>query len=454
MPAAERGPLQQALEAAQAQAPGTKLSFIAFPGTAFSSPHHNTFFLRGNEPLTSSCSPVLVDARTAQVTAAPQLPWYLTALLVSQPLHFGDYGGMPMKILWALLDIATIVVLGSGLYLWLRKGAGGQPFRPRGGQVCWRFCRRRIARIGRSALHRGRCMNKHRRFWALWGWPIVMGVLSTTGLLTALVSDTWGDWWSWAALGVPVAVMGWYSWPRRSAATAHAVPSPPIHPARPAHLRAEFLVSLIASSMHYQPSPCAAHCCALRCLPPHRTGCGRDGAGLAHPRCTHSHRSPTAAGEGKALSTVTVNASADASAQGLSPAYPGGQVARARAGILGTRDAMDTPFSAISYTNELILDRHARSVGDVLQNDPTVRVARGFGNFQESYFIRGFLLDSDDTAYNGCTACCHASTSPPNCFERVEVLRGASAFLNGASPQAAALAAASTCCPSARPTSP
>jgi uncharacterized iron-regulated membrane protein len=28
---------------------------------------------------------------------------------------------MPMKILWALLDIATIVVLGSGLYLWLRR---------------------------------------------------------------------------------------------------------------------------------------------------------------------------------------------------------------------------------------------------------------------------------------------------------------------------------------------
>jgi len=129
VPAAERGPLQQALEAAQAQAPGTKLSFIAFPGTAFSSPHHNTFFMRGNEPLTSRLlKPVLVDARTAQVTASPALPWYLTALLVSQPLHFGDYGGMPMKILWALLDIATIVVLGSGLYLWLRKGVqAGSP---------------------------------------------------------------------------------------------------------------------------------------------------------------------------------------------------------------------------------------------------------------------------------------------------------------------------------------
>lgn len=57
-------------------------------------------------------------------------------------------------------------------------------------------------------------------FWGLWGWPIVMGVLTTTGLLTALVSDTWGDWWSWVALGIPVAVMGWYSWPRATAAAS------------------------------------------------------------------------------------------------------------------------------------------------------------------------------------------------------------------------------------------
>jgi uncharacterized iron-regulated membrane protein len=30
---------------------------------------------------------------------------------------------MPMKIIWALLDIATIVVLGSGLYLWFKRRA-------------------------------------------------------------------------------------------------------------------------------------------------------------------------------------------------------------------------------------------------------------------------------------------------------------------------------------------
>jgi uncharacterized iron-regulated membrane protein len=120
---AERGSVQRSLEAAIERAPGMKVSFIAFPGTAFSSPHHNTVFMRGDSPFTSRLlQPVLVDAHSAEVTAAPRLPWYLTALLVSQPLHFGDYGGMPMQILWALLDIATIIVLGSGLYLWLKRG--------------------------------------------------------------------------------------------------------------------------------------------------------------------------------------------------------------------------------------------------------------------------------------------------------------------------------------------
>ena len=135
------------------------------------------------------------------------------------------------------------------------------------------------------------------------------------------------------------------------------------------------------------------------------------------------------------MPTVTVRASADASAGGLSPVYAGGQVARGgRAGILGTKDNMETPFSITSYTNELIQDRQAKSVGEVLQNDSTVRVARGFGNFQESYFIRGFLLSSDDVAYNGLYSLLPRQYIATELFERVEVLRGASTFLNGVSP--------------------
>ncbi|WP_423598507.1 hypothetical protein [Roseateles sp. MS654] len=46
----------------------------------------------------------------------------------------------------------------------------------------------------------------------LWTWPIALGVLSTSGLLSALVSDEWGDVWSWVGLGVPVLVLAWYAW--------------------------------------------------------------------------------------------------------------------------------------------------------------------------------------------------------------------------------------------------
>ena len=74
-------------------------------------------------------------------------------------------------------------------------------------------------------------------------------------------------------------------------------------------------------------------------------------------------------------------------------------------------------------------------MGDVLQNDPTVRVARGFGNFQESYFIRGFLLDSDDTAFNGLCSLLPRQYIATELFERGwRVLRGASAFFERCQP--------------------
>lgn len=47
-------------------------------------------------------------------------------------------------------------------------------------------------------------------FRRLWAWPLALGLLSSSGLLSALVSDGWGDAWSWLALGVPVAAMAWF----------------------------------------------------------------------------------------------------------------------------------------------------------------------------------------------------------------------------------------------------
>jgi uncharacterized iron-regulated membrane protein len=114
--------VERALATARAAAPGMELSFMAFPGNEYASPNHYVAFMHGSTPVTSKLlAPVLIDARTGELTSKATLPWYVTALLISQPLHFGDYGGLPLKILWALLDLIAIVVLGSGVYLWIAK---------------------------------------------------------------------------------------------------------------------------------------------------------------------------------------------------------------------------------------------------------------------------------------------------------------------------------------------
>lgn len=118
----ERASLDAAVKRAQAALPGMQLQFVAFPGSDYSTDHHYAVFFHGDTPLTTHLiTPALIDARTGQLAAVAPMPWYVKTLSLSQPLHFGDYGGLALKILWALLDAITIVILGSGLYLWLAK---------------------------------------------------------------------------------------------------------------------------------------------------------------------------------------------------------------------------------------------------------------------------------------------------------------------------------------------
>ena len=115
-------PVQAVAETARAAEPDMALGSIAFPGTLFAGRHHYAALMRGATPLTERLvKPVLIDAQTGTLTAVRALPWYVAALLVSQPLHLGDYGGLPLKILWAALDVVTVLVLVGGLYLWGKR---------------------------------------------------------------------------------------------------------------------------------------------------------------------------------------------------------------------------------------------------------------------------------------------------------------------------------------------
>ncbi|MBR0820607.1 PepSY domain-containing protein [Bradyrhizobium liaoningense] len=115
-----------AVKVAAEAVPGMTASFVAFPGTLFSSKSHYAVFLHGDTPLTSRLlKPALIDAETGKLTDTRDMPWYVSTLFISQPLHFGDYGGMPLKIIWAVLDVLTIIILWTGVYLWLRRRKAG-----------------------------------------------------------------------------------------------------------------------------------------------------------------------------------------------------------------------------------------------------------------------------------------------------------------------------------------
>lgn len=139
------------------------------------------------------------------------------------------------------------------------------------------------------------------------------------------------------------------------------------------------------------------------------------------------------AGDARTLDTLTVTA--DGSQVELPPEYAGGQVATGgRVGLFGNLDVMDTPFNSMNFTAELMRNQQARSVADVVQNDPAVRVARGYGNFQELYVVRGFPVYSDDMSYNGLYGLLPRQYVAAEFLERVEVFRGANSFINGAAP--------------------
>lgn len=121
---------------------------------------------------------------------------------------------------------------------------------------------------------------------------------------------------------------------------------------------------------------------------------------------------------------------------GAPPApYAGGQVATGgQLGFLGTRGVMNTPFNQTSYTAELIQNQQARTIADVLLNDPSVRVVSTAGGGQDVYFIRGFYYDPGDIALNGLYGIAPNYSVAANFVERVEVLKGPAALLTGMPP--------------------
>ncbi|EPJ8758230.1 TonB-dependent receptor [Pseudomonas sp. BN505] len=116
--------------------------------------------------------------------------------------------------------------------------------------------------------------------------------------------------------------------------------------------------------------------------------------------------------------------------------YAGGQVARQGAqGLLGARDFMETPFSITSYTTELVKNQQARTLGELIATDPSVRATNPAGGRFEQFTIRGFSLFNSDVAYNGLYGILPTYSIDMEMADRVDIIKGPSQLINGISPR-------------------
>ncbi|MCG5241631.1 TonB-dependent siderophore receptor [Azospirillum doebereinerae] len=144
---------------------------------------------------------------------------------------------------------------------------------------------------------------------------------------------------------------------------------------------------------------------------------------------------PAAAAGGTVLPALQVTANSAPLPGELQRPYAGGQVARGGSlGLLGSRNVMDTPFSTVNYTSQLIEDQQARTAADTLINDSSVRTTTGSNGFDDTFQIRGFAVSATDVGFNGMYGLVSQNRVPAQIIERIELLKGPGALANGINP--------------------
>ncbi len=128
------------------------------------------------------------------------------------------------------------------------------------------------------------------------------------------------------------------------------------------------------------------------------------------------------------LPTIVVVAESDTG-------FAGGLIAdKSRLGPLGEKKLIDTPFTVASYTEKLIEQQQASTIGQVLKNDASIRTTTNQGHLNENFKIRGFDVNHEDMNYNGFFGVAPYGRIPTEFLESVTVLKGPNALVAGLAP--------------------
>lgn len=145
--------------------------------------------------------------------------------------------------------------------------------------------------------------------------------------------------------------------------------------------------------------------------------------------------------ESSAIMLESVSVVAHGIDKSLPVEYSGGMVGSgAKLGVLGNTDYMQAPVSFTSFTDEKIKNQQAKTIADVVKTDPSVRTSSSTGGMLDAYFIRGFPVNignSGEMALDGFFGVAPNYRAQSQYAERIEVLKGPTALLNGIAPNSA-----------------
>lgn len=129
--------VDQAIAAAVAKAGrGRRVTSAIFPNTSFSTPRHYTVLLTGTSGIDERLfTAAIVDAESGALVAHAEPPNYLKAIILSEPLHFGDYGGLPLKLLWTACTWLTLFITANGAWLWWSRRRRSPAKLPPAGEI-------------------------------------------------------------------------------------------------------------------------------------------------------------------------------------------------------------------------------------------------------------------------------------------------------------------------------
>ncbi len=103
-------------------------------------------------------------------------------------------------------------------------------------------------------------------------------------------------------------------------------------------------------------------------------------------------------------------------------------------GILGNKEILDVPFNVTAYSEKIMQEQQAFTIGEVLKNDPSIRMVTNSGHLDESFQLRGFSLGSDEIAYNGMYGVAPISRVPVEMISGINVVKGPNALISGMAP--------------------